>query len=1570
MKSQISFSFSHFSLSLLIVFCFCTNAKTQVLNDNPKNYYVESNEFQWDQLPTSGIPVPGIPAVRLATEYTDECSYRSGPGGFTPPLTLTPIQWTERLPLVDLNDDTNTDFDLAAAFWLNDPVAYSSPCEFTTFQQCFPIVGCLPEVNVDGYGSSLSLTVSTTIGDPVDVNVSVAGGLGPNSDFSLRSIWRYSNGDNFDSALDFGTVNSNEESHVNTNRQAPSGIPSSKGYTNHAGGSVSDVIYKFTVPAGNPRAVTISTDHPETNYDSFLRLYDSNETQITSNDDGGSNLTSKIDRVLAPGDYYVLVEGVGSSPRGNFRLSIDANVISLTAGSINSPSPAGYCYGDEISSITNDVAASLNFTSDVPISYKWFKKVGTGSFLVIPNATSASLSQADSGNINEFDVQFRRVAVVGSVESAPSNSVTATTQQNFGEVFITDNNGPICSGSDAIYTIKSENGSSDAGALVDYTLDGAATSGNLDSNGELIITSSAITSASTLTLISIGLNGCSLTLSETETIELIPTPTPLACGQSINGNNANGSDVILNYGIGSDEWSGKEDIYEFTVISDNMPIQISLTNMDLSKDLDLELISVCNPSEQLAFSENFNTDEYISKTLPSGNYYVVVDGYADTDESAYTITLESCGIQAACDAVIDLECFETISDDNTGNLLFLNSCGSILTGKLYKITPEVGGTMTLDLTGLNADLDMQLFDDICNTSCISLASSDLGGTSSEQIIFNSIVGGTTYYILVYGYQGAESSYSLSIDCPAGCACTNSVDYVEVVSNGEVCIGSTGSYLIQPVTGGSASPGATVTYSLNGGANQTVVLDGAGLATITDTPSSVGNPASTIALSKIEFGACNIILDTGAEFAANGFPTSFSVVSNNGLACVGGTGIYTIQGSPSVTNPTPFANVHYTLSVSGQPTVVDTIKLDANGLGIVEVPNLPSGLPASTIQLNQAEINGCIISLSNGNSIAPWEFAQPVTITPAPKDICPGENAVFNLAGRPGDVVEYDDTNSGSAPATPQTVQLDASGNATITVSNPTNNVRIDVYKVKYSPFNNSFFAPCTVDYEYGDNFAEVEIAQIGMLNVSPEAADICFGENAAFNITVPNGSLASPNGTLTYTLNGVTSTLVLDGNGEGQITDVAPAVGTSTITLNSLNVECDTGGCDNTFTGVTATVNIQAPPHAVMVTGNGPICVTDIAEYTIEPESAGMINPNAIVTYILNTSGIEETITLDGSGEITFTPNGPTLNSSIDLIAIQSSNSVCNTTINTGTNITAFEVPNTVEVIANSASFCGDSLITYTIQAPTGVAKTPNATVNYTVDGLTASVVLDTFGKAQVSSVSEAIGQDASSITLVSIENPGCTLALTSTTSVDIIDCGDPCYQYMVRNFGEEEANAYQVEGFIEASACIGNTSSPIDVSYSAGTTIDLLAGFEVTLGSTLECDINPCPATETCGLVLQQSPTGTGNVPNELLRWDVVEIDNCITELTFDINNNTPDVEIDMQGFVSGTSGSFYADLTVVSAGNLAPTTISIIVPSGVSTHNAGIYLSGTNRAYFVNITFDYDGSTLAEAFVEMQPL
>ncbi|HJL16834.1 MAG TPA: PPC domain-containing protein [Sandaracinaceae bacterium LLY-WYZ-13_1] len=83
------------------------------------------------------------------------------------------------------------------------------------------------------------------------------------------------------------------------------------------GSSSDDVVFRFDVSVR--RRVRMTTDG--SSYDTLLSLRDSSGAEIACNDDGGPGLTSQIDRVLAPGTYYVVVKG-WSTNCGTYRLSV------------------------------------------------------------------------------------------------------------------------------------------------------------------------------------------------------------------------------------------------------------------------------------------------------------------------------------------------------------------------------------------------------------------------------------------------------------------------------------------------------------------------------------------------------------------------------------------------------------------------------------------------------------------------------------------------------------------------------------------------------------------------------------------------------------------------------------------------------------------------------------------------------------------------------------------------------------------------------------------------------------------------------------------------------------------------------------------------------------------------------------------------------------------------------------------------------------------------------------------------------------------------------------------------
>lgn len=94
------------------------------------------------------------------------------------------------------------------------------------------------------------------------------------SRIEFETVWRYNRGNEHDEFLDFGTISSGSKRHDNSNRAAPSGADADMGYSSNYNGpykqSSGDVFYKFHLSSA--KRVTISTDHLQTDYDTYIHL--------------------------------------------------------------------------------------------------------------------------------------------------------------------------------------------------------------------------------------------------------------------------------------------------------------------------------------------------------------------------------------------------------------------------------------------------------------------------------------------------------------------------------------------------------------------------------------------------------------------------------------------------------------------------------------------------------------------------------------------------------------------------------------------------------------------------------------------------------------------------------------------------------------------------------------------------------------------------------------------------------------------------------------------------------------------------------------------------------------------------------------------------------------------------------------------------------------------------------------------------------------------------------------------------------------------------------------------------
>lgn len=254
--------------------------------------------------------------------------------------------------------------------------------------------------------------------------------------------WRYSAGDQSTDPLDFGTItNGQTKSDINANRAVSVGSSAPLQYTNTDGQSSADVWYKFTV--NEPTNITISTNHGETDFDTYLSLYTVSGSFVVADDDGGSNNSSVITTTICPGTYIVNTEGY-SSNTGLFKISVSASSAgnpSLT--SVNSTGVS--CPGE------TDGTASWGGTGGVaPYTYEWSGSgVGTstsglaqGSYtLEITDACGSSSSQTVS--IDVADVTPPNAQCQSLVEITVSQGNTTTLDPIIVDNGSTDNCGYI-----------------------------------------------------------------------------------------------------------------------------------------------------------------------------------------------------------------------------------------------------------------------------------------------------------------------------------------------------------------------------------------------------------------------------------------------------------------------------------------------------------------------------------------------------------------------------------------------------------------------------------------------------------------------------------------------------------------------------------------------------------------------------------------------------------------------------------------------------------------------------------------------------------------------------------------------------------------------------------------------------------------------------------------------------------------------------------------------------------------------------------------------------------------------
>ena len=403
---------------------------------------------------------------------------------------------------------------------------------------------------------------------------------------------------------------------------------------------------------------------------------------------------------------------------------------------------------------------------------------------------------------------------------------------------------------------------------------------------------------------------------------------PLDCGNFLpHESTTDAGNNINNYPCSNKSYPGPERVYVInkTTAGD---LQVGLEIITPGLDLDIFLLAAncgqltCLKSSTTNNSQT-NNEGLVLENAPIGTYYLIVDG-----PSAGQYRLEvNCGYLDCRDAV-QLTCGQTYygSNLNGHDNVSLYGCGNIYNVEnngpevVHTFTITQAGQVTINLTGLSANLELFLLRSCNRGDCINFSESS--GNSNEQISVFLQPG--TYYVVVDGYNGATSNYALTVNCTSSCNINSTLEATAAscgLNNGSI-----------KVTVSNGSPGYLVSYT---GPKSGTFVTNANMFHIANLPAGV----YTITVTDCKNCKVTKTITVGSQ----GNLSATATASNASCSQTGSIHVNIQNGTPS-----------YKIYVSGP---VNQVYMTSNSN--YTIPNLPPG----TYHLYIVDANGCTVSRS-------------------------------------------------------------------------------------------------------------------------------------------------------------------------------------------------------------------------------------------------------------------------------------------------------------------------------------------------------------------------------------------------------------------------------------------------------------------------------------------------------------------------------------------------------------------------------------------------------------------------------
>jgi mucin-2 len=881
----------------------------------------------------------------------------------------------------------------------------------------------------------------------------------------------------------------------------------------------------------------------------------------------------------------------------------------------------------------------------------------------------------------------------------------------------------ICSGGNATVNFAGT-----ANATVTYTVTGVP--GNqtivLSAAGTASVTGT-YTATTTFTLVSVTSSGtpsCSQPVAGTVTITVLPLPTvtiasnaTVCSGASATVTFTGTPNAVVTYHVGSNpnqaitlNAAGTATITStFTTTTTYTLVSVATTGTPGCSQPQTGTITITVvPPPTVAISvNNPNICSGASATVTfTGTPNATVTYHIGSNPNQ-TIVLNAVGTATIANTYTTTTTFTLVSVATSGT----PSCSLPATASVtITVTPLPTVTISSNVTICSGGSATVTFTGTPNAT----VTYHIGSNPNQTIVLNAAgtatITNTYTATTVFTLVSIASSGTPSCSQPQTGTVTITVQPLPVVaisSNATICSGGSATVTF------TGTPNATVTYHIGSNPNQTIVLNGAGTASITNTYTT-----TTIftLVSVTSSGAPGCTAPAAGTVTITVIPPPTVSIASSATICSGANATVTFTGTPNatVTYNTGAGNQTIVLNAAGTATVTNTYTTTTT---FTLVSAATSGTPSCT----QPATGTVTITVLPPPTVA---ISSNVTI-------CSGASATVTFTGTPNATVTY---HIGSNPN--QTIVLNAAGTATITGTYTATTVFTLVSVATTG-------TPACAQPVTGS--ITITVVPPPTVAISVNNTNVCSGSNVTVTFT------GTPNATVTYTVTGIPGNQTIVLNAAGTATITATFTTTTTYTLVSV-ATAGTPSCTQPATGsVTVTV---IPPPTVAIASNTTICTGGTATVTFTG------TPNAVVTYTVTGTPGNQTITLNAAGTATIVGTYTTTTTFTLVSVALSTTPICSQPATGSVTITVQPLP-TVTISA-SATICsgGSATVTFT--------GTPNATVTYNAGAGNQTIVLNAAGTATITNTYTT----TTTFTLVSITSAGataCTAPATGTVTITVI---------------------------------------------------------------------------------------------------------------------------------------------------------------------------------------------------------